>query len=151
MPSVEELVATARKNEVIARNLFDIEVAIMNITRCSEFFVSLVSLVKEKFDIDYVWTVLTDTPSNLHLVETLREAEGENTILRTISMVDFLRATQSIHGPILVNSDLKRFHSLMPIEIKRDTETSGIASMAILPVVIDAKVVGALVLASPEN
>ena len=37
MSSVDELIATARKNEVIARNLFDIEVAIMNITRCSDF------------------------------------------------------------------------------------------------------------------
>jgi diguanylate cyclase (GGDEF)-like protein len=146
MPSVDELVATARKNEVIARNLFDIEVAIMNITRCSEFFLKLVSLVQEKFDIDHVWMVLADTQFNSHLINTLREAEGDNVILRTVAMVDFLRVTHSISEPVLVNRDLKRFHSLMPIEIKRSLPAEGLGSMAILPVVIDGKVVGALVL-----
>ena len=31
MSTVDQLIATARKNEVIARNLFDIEVAILNV------------------------------------------------------------------------------------------------------------------------
>jgi len=146
MPSVDELVATARKNEGIARNLFDIEVAIMNITRCSEFFLTLVSLVKEKFEIEHVWAVLTETPSNSHLIETLKEAEGEQVILRTVSMVDFLRATQNINEPMLVNDGIRRLHSLIPIELKRTLPPGSIRSMAVLPIVVDAKVVGALVL-----
>ena len=115
MASVEHLVATARKNEVIASNLFEIEVAIMNITRCSQFFLTLVSLVKEKFEIDHVWMVLTDTPSNAHLVDSLRLANEDknsgNTLLRTVSMVDFLRVTHSIHDPILIHTELSRFHA----------------------------------------
>jgi diguanylate cyclase (GGDEF)-like protein len=147
MASVEYLVATARKNEVIARNLFDIEVAIMNITRCSQFFLTLVSLVKEKFEIDHVWMVLTDTPSNAHLVDSLREANKDNdAVLRTVSMVDFLRVTHSIHEPILVNQDIQRFHALLPLELKQ--QNVKIASMAILPVVVDGRVVGALMLGS---
>lgn len=153
MASVEHLVATARKNEVIARNLFDIEVAIMNITRCSQFFLTLVSLVKEKFEIDHVWMVLTDTPANAHLVDSLRLAnekkETDAALLRTISMVDFLRVTHSIHQPILVNQDLPRFHALLPLELKQ-LEVK-IASLAILPVVVDGKVVGALVLGSESR
>lgn len=151
MASVEHLVATARKNEVIARNLFDIEVAIMNITRCSQFFLTLVSLVKEKFEIDHVWMVLTDTPSNAHLVDSLREAkkDTDEAVLRTVSMVDFLRVTHSIHEPILVNQDIPRFHALLPLELKQ--QNVKIASMAILPVVVDGKVVGALVLGSESK
>ena len=153
MASVDHLVATARKNEVIARNLFDIEVAIMNITRCPQFFLTLVSLVKEKFDIDHVWMVLTDTPSNAHLVDSLRMAnEDKNNdaaLLRTVSMVDFLRVTHSIHEPILVNQDIPRFHALLPLELK--SQEVKIASMAILPVVVDGKVVGALVLGSESK
>ncbi len=153
MASVEQLVATARKNEVIARNLFDIEVAIMNITRCSQFFLSLVSLVKEKFEIDHVWMVLTDTPSNSHLVDSLQVAneskEDDTALLRVISMVDFLRVTHSIHEPILVNQDIPRFHALLPLELKQ--QHVKIASMAILPVVVDGKVVGALVLGSESK
>tara|TARA_R110001592_G_scaffold346310_2_gene638821 strand:+ start:292 stop:1377 length:1086 start_codon:yes stop_codon:yes gene_type:complete len=153
MASVDHLVATARKNEVIARNLFDIEVAIMNITRCPQFFLTLVSLVKEKFDIDHVWMVLTDTPSNSHLVDSLRIANqdqnNDTTLLRTVSMVDFLRVTHSIHEPILVNQDIPRFHALLPLELK--SQEVKIASMAILPVVVDGKVVGALVLGSESK
>jgi diguanylate cyclase (GGDEF)-like protein len=141
MPSVDELIATARTNEVIARNLFDIEVAIMNITRCSEFFMSLVALVKEKFAIDHAWVVLTESPSNEHLIETLDEADEEKNILLTVSMVDFLRATQSIHEPILANSELRRYRGIIPVELRKK-----LGSMAILPIVVDSKVVGALVL-----
>ena len=147
MASVEQLVATARKNEEIARNLFDIEVAIMNITRCSQFFLTLVSLVKEKFEIDHVWMVLTDTPANKHLVESLRAAKKkEDAVMRTVSMVDFLRVTQSIHEPVLINQDMSRFHALLPLELKR--QNIRLESIAILPVVVDAKVVGALMLGS---
>ena len=148
MASVEHLVATARKNEVIARNLFDIEVAIMNITRCPQFFLTLVSLVKEKFEIDHVWMVLTDTPSNSHLVDSLREAkkENEDAVLKTVSMVDFLRVTHSIHEPILVNQGISRYHALLPLELKALGVKIG--SMAMLPVVVDGKVVGALILGS---
>ena len=141
MPSVDELIATARKNEVIARNLFDIEVAIMNITRCSEFFMNLVSLVKDKFVIDHVWVVLTESPSNEHLIENLEEVDENNDTLLTVSMVDFLRATQSIHEPILVNAELNRYRAIMPAELRKK-----LGSIAVLPIVVDSKVVGALVL-----
>jgi diguanylate cyclase (GGDEF)-like protein len=141
MPSVDELIATARKNEIIARNLFDIEVAIMNITRCSEFFMSLVSLVKQKFAIDYVWVVLTESPSNEHLIESLDEVDEDKNILLTISMVDFLRATESIHEPILVNAGMNRYRSIIPTELRKI-----LGSIAVLPIVVDSKVVGALVL-----
>lgn len=150
MASVEQLVATARKNEIIARNLFDIEVAIMNITRCSQFFLTLVSLVKEKFEIDHVWMVLADTPSNSHLVESFNAAKKEgDALLRIVSMVDFLRVTQSIHEPVLVNQEMARFHGLLPLELKQ--QAIKLASIAILPVVVDGKVVGALILGAQSK
>jgi len=146
MTSIDDLIATARKNEVIARNLFDIEVAIMNITQCSSFFVSLVSLVKEKFEIDYAWIVLTNTHANAHLMASIEGCEKQDFLLRTLSMVDFLQATQSVREPILVSRDVKRFRNFIPVELKKEVGNDGIGSMAILPIVIDGKVVGSLVL-----
>jgi diguanylate cyclase (GGDEF)-like protein len=153
MTSVDDLVATARRNEVIARNLFDIEVAIMNITRCSEFFRKLVSLVQEKFEIEHVWAVLTEIPSNSQLIDALKHADTKNpdlppVILRTVGMVDFLSATQSVREPILVSRDIKKFNALIPIEVKRNAEPNGVRSMAVLPIIVDNKVVGALMLGS---
>lgn len=141
MSSVDQLIANARKNEVIAQNLFDIEVAIMNITRCSDFFVSLIDLVKEKFVIDHVWLCLTETPSNSHLIDTLRQSSLPDALLRSCSMVDFLQVTQSVKEPILVNRDLQRLRMLVPRDLKHL-----LGSVAILPLVIDGRIVGALML-----
>jgi diguanylate cyclase (GGDEF)-like protein len=153
MTSIDDLVATARRNEVIARNLFDIEVAIMNITRCSEFFRKLVSLVQEKFDIEHVWTVLTEIPSNSQLIDALKHADSKNpdlpsVVLRTVSMVDFLSATQSVREPILVSREIKKYNALIPIEVKRNAGPDGVRSLAVLPVIVDNKVVGAVMLGS---
>lgn len=141
MSTVDELIATARKNEVIAQNLFDIEVAIMNITRCSDYFLTLIELVKEKFDIGHVWVVLTNTPSNAHLIEGLEQLESEQILLRSVSMIDFLQVTQSVRDPILINKELKRCRSIIPPELKNE-----LGSIAILPLIVDSRIVGALVL-----
>jgi len=162
MPSVDELIATARKNEVIAHNLFDIEVAIMNITHCAEFFSTLTTLVKEKFEIDYVWPVLTQSPSNAHLIESLLVTESKKIPFRTLSMIDFLQVTQSVREPILVNRDLRRYRNFIPknlfVEkanvVEKDKNESvslnheNLGSIAILPIVVDGKVLGSLVLGS---
>jgi len=145
MSTVDELIATARQNEVIARNLFDIEVAIMNITRCAEFFDSLVKLVQEKFEIEHVWVTLTESPSNSHFIEAASQCETPD-LLHRVAMIDFLHATQSIKEPILVNKDLRKLRSLIPANIKQD-----VASLAILPLIVESKIVGDLVLGTPQQ
>lgn len=144
MSTVDELIANARRNEVIASNLFDIEVAIMNITRCSEFLSTLIDLVKEKFNIESVWLTLTQIASNAHLIETLSETE-DAVLLKTVSMIDFLQATQSVKEPILVNRDLKKLRNLIPSSLKDEMR-----SVAILPLVVDSKIIGALMLGAKE-
>lgn len=144
MSTVEELIAMARHNEGIARNLFDIEVAIMNIARSAEFLSRLTQLVTEKFSIEYAWIVLTETPSNMQLIEAARGAD-ESFALKTVAMIDFLHATKSEKDPILVNSKLSRLHSLIPAQFK-----GLVQSMAILPIVVEGKMVGALMLGSDD-
>ena len=102
--------------------------------------------MKDKFSIDHSWIVLTETSANEHLIETLRDVEADSTLLLSVSMVDFLRATQSIHQPILVNTELKRFRGMIPTELK-----SVLGSIAILPMVVDSRVVGALILGAVEK
>lgn len=141
METVDQLIANARKNEAIAHNLFDIEVAIMNITRCSDFFTTLIRLVKEKFVIDHVWLCLTETPSNGHLIETLQLSDLSEDLLRVCSMVDFLQVTQSVKEPILVNRDLQRLRMVIPPVLKGE-----LGSVAMLPLVVDGRIVGGLML-----
>lgn len=141
MSTVDELIATARKNEVIARNLFDIEVAILNITRCSDFFATLLELVREKFDIEHVWLALTNTPSNAHLIETIAAIGDDKVPLKTVQMVDFLQISKSVKDPILINRDLQRLRPVIPTSLKDE-----LGSVAILPITVDGKVIGGMLL-----
>lgn len=146
MSSVDELIANARKNEKIARNLFDIEVAIMNISRCGEFCSSLVSLVKEKFSISHVWLAITDTPSNGQMIEALGSVDEQAPHYVKVAMVEFLQISQSVREPILINSDLRRVRPIVPA-----TLMPLLKSLAVLPLVVDARVVGGLVLGAEEK
>lgn len=144
MSNVDELVKRARENEVIARNLFDIEVAIMNISRCSDFFERLITLVKDKFSIEHAWIVLTDTPANAHFIEAAGKIEDPS-LLKLLPMIDFLHITKSTKEPLLVNRDMKKLRTLIPNHLKEDVQ-----SLAILPLIVEAKIVGALILGTPQ-
>jgi hypothetical protein len=114
LPTVEDLIERARKNEDIARRLFDIEVAIMNIGHCRDFFEQLLSLVEDKFNIEHVWVSLTDSPANDHILRSLGGDRGEekNSALHIMATMDFLQSTQSSRDPILTNCDFKKYRSL---------------------------------------
>ncbi len=141
MPTVEELIERARKNEDIARRLFDIEVQIMNIGHCADFFDQLLSLVAEKFNIENVWVSLTDSPVNDHILRSVggdRDHE-KNPALHIMATMDFLQATQSSREPILVGDGFKRYRYLIPSSVYPK-----LGSMAILPLVVDGKIIGSL-------
>ncbi len=144
MQTVEELIERARKNEDIARRLFDIEVQIMNIGHCRDFFDQLLSLVADKFNIEHVWVSLTDSPVNDHILRSIRGDRGDKkpAALHIMATMDFLQATQSSRDPILVNSGFNKYRYLAPSEIYPK-----IGSMAILPLVVDGKIIGSLNLA----
>lgn len=146
MSSVDELIANARKNEKIARNLFDIEVAIMNINRCGDFCSSLISLVKEKFTINHVWLAITDTPSNAQLIDVLGNVDESSPHYVKVPMVDFLQIGQSVREPVLINTDLRRIRTITPVSL-----LPRLKSIALLPLVVDARVVGGLVLGAEEK
>lgn len=146
MSSVDELISNARKNENIARNLFDIEVAIMNVSRCGEFCTSLVALVKEKFGINHAWLAITDTLANSQLIEVLGSVDEQTPHFVKVPMVDFLQVSQSVREPILINSDLRRIRAITPLNL-----LPVLKSVALLPLVVDSRVVGGLVLGAEEK
>lgn len=146
MTDIHQLISNAKANEQIARNLFDIEVEIMNITRCSDFFHSLVAMVREKFAIEYVWLAMADIPANAHFLESLDEIESDECLFTRVPMIDFLQSTKSSRVPILKNADLRQLRGMLPKSIK-----AVLGSVAVLPLIIEKKVVGALMLGSADT
>lgn len=147
MNDINQLMANARANEQIARNLFEIEIEIMNITRCSDFFEQLLVMIKEKFSIEHAWVAITDVPANAHFIESLATivSEDDTPCYRATPMIDFLQATQSSREPLLINQRIPQYRSLVPKPL-----LACIKSMAVLPLILEKKVIGAIVLGSPE-
>ncbi len=150
MPTVDELIELARKNEEIARRLFDIEVQVMNLSHCGDFFERLLLLVREKFNLEFVWVSLTNCPANELLIRFLQSEHNSEiqsevicSHLKIVNTVDFLHATKGERDPILSNNHLNRFKHLAPSKIFGE-----VASMAILPLVMGGKVFGSLNLGS---
>ena len=146
MSDINQLINNARSNEMIARNLFEIETEIMNITRCADFFEQLLVMVREKFSIEHAWVAVADIPANAHFIESLEAIESEEPVFRKLAMIDFLQITQSAKEPILKNERIAQLRAMIPKPV-----LPMLQSLAILPLIIEKKVVGALVLGSPDK
>lgn len=138
-PSIEELIALARRNEEIASKLFEIEVQIMNISRSRDFFEKLLRLVQTSFGIEYVWVTLTETAVANQLAGMVGAPDVPLHEVHICNTVDFLRITQSSREPILVNEQIGRFRSLAPSGLWKK-----ISSLAILPLFVSGHMIGSL-------
>ncbi|TDT43179.1 diguanylate cyclase (GGDEF)-like protein [Halospina denitrificans] len=141
--SLDALLEHARHNERIARTLFEIETEIMRLRDCATFVDCLVDRVRERFHLEEVWLVLTDIEANDNLLELLSENGALSLILRGETR-DYLHLTQGSHKPVLVK-DAQPYRRLIP-SAWRET----IKSMAILPLVMDDRLVGGLILGTSK-
>lgn len=146
MSDLNQLISNARINEAIARNLFEIETEIMNITRCSDFFEQLLVMVREKFSIEHAWIAVADIPANAHFVESLESIDAAEPVYKKVAMIDFLQITQSTKQPLLKNERIPQLRAMIPKPV-----LPLLQSLAILPLILEKKVVGALVLGSPDK
>lgn len=141
--SVEELLEQARRNERIARALFDIETEVMKHRECGGFVDCLVDRVRERFALDDVWLVLTDIEVNDRIHEVLAE-QGTLSLIVRAPTVDFMRLTGNTHKPLLI-SEPGHYRQMVPMDWH-----DRIGSMAVLPLLMEERVVGALVLGSSD-
>lgn len=146
MSDLDQLISNARINEAIARNLFEIETEIMNITRCSDFFEQLLIMVREKFSIEHAWIAVADIPANAHFIESLESIDAADSVYKKVAMIDFLQITQSTKQPLLKNERMPQLRAMIPKPV-----LPLLQSLAILPLILEKKVVGALVLGSPDK
>lgn len=137
--SLESLLEHARRNEQIARNLFEIERELMGCRDCAAFVDRLVDRVRERFRLDEVWLVLTDVEANQPL-QTMLDEDGALSLLVTAPAAGYLQLTGSGHSPVLI-PDTRGYQRLIPAGW-RDT----IRSMAVLPLVVEDRLAGGLML-----
>lgn len=139
MDTLEELFARARRNEEISRNLFEIEVAILNIASTQAFFEHLVKQVGKKFGVTHVSLTLVNTSANETLVQALRKSESLDGRWCLVPSVDFLAALQGERKPVLVSDPDKVFHALLP-----PGDRANCGSMAVLPLLLEGRLAGSM-------
>ncbi|WP_165495720.1 GGDEF domain-containing protein [Marinobacter halodurans] len=137
------LIQQARRNEAIAAKLFDIELDMLRATELSEFTDGLTEQVRDRFELDEVWFALTDIEDNRRILALLGEQGGLSERL-LVGTVDFLRLTENSDAPVL-SDNIRHLQQLIPRHLR-----TRIRSLALLPLQMEGRLVGALILGSGD-
>ncbi len=139
MNNIKEILETLRTNEDIAQNFFEIEASILSVLNFKDFFEKLLTEIKEKFGIPYVWISIIENSEIYNLTEALISSETLKERLNFIDRITFENLTENKAKPLLVNNGLKAFYKLMPQKHKYL-----IGSLAIAPLIVGGEIIGSL-------
>jgi len=131
------LIERLERNEEIARRFFDVEVSILSIFNFKELFENLLTEIKKKFEIPYVWLSLIEGSPITHLIRDLQASELLKNRLNILDQGTFSALIGHRKDPLLLNDDLTPFYRLFP-----DHEKYLIRSLAITPITHQGEVIG---------
>ncbi|MDO9529289.1 MAG: sensor domain-containing diguanylate cyclase [Syntrophales bacterium] len=139
MSDIKKILETLRTNQDIAQNFFEIELSILSILNFKDLFERLLTEIKEKFEIPYVWISIIDNSEVYNLTEALTSSKTLKERLNFIDRKTFTNLTGNKAKPVLINNNLKAFYKLMPQKHKYL-----IRSLAIAPLTVDGEIIGSL-------
>jgi diguanylate cyclase (GGDEF)-like protein len=139
MNNIKKIIETLRTNEDIAQSFFEIETSILSVLNFKDLFEKLLTEIKEKFEIPYVWISIIDNSEVYKLTEALSSSEILKERLNFIDRMTFTNLTGNKTKPVLINNNLKAFYKLMPQKHKYF-----IGSIAVAPLTVDGQIIGSL-------
>lgn len=137
---------TYRKNEKIAQNFFLVEKKILSILNFRDLFEELLSEIKEKLNVPYVWLSIIEKSELSNLIQSLESSNILKKHLNLISRSEFSQLVGNTMKPILINSNLKPYFKLFPRHTKYI-----INSLAITPISLDGEIIGSMNQADISN
>lgn len=135
----EDILETLRINEEIAQRFFEIEVSILSILNFKDLFERLLTEIRDKFGVPYVWISMIDQSEVSDLIKTLESSKILKQRLNVIDKNTFLTLIENETKPILVSGDLKPYYQLLP-----QGQMYFIRSLAIAPLTLDGEIIGSL-------
>lgn len=145
MDDIEAILKRLEHNEAIERKFFEVEVTVLSVLNFKDLFEKLLTEIREKFAIPYVWITLTEEDDLAPLVPLLFDSAVVRQRLSVVSKDTLLGLIGSTREPILVNEDLSPFYKLFP-----DREKYLIRSLALVPITLNGQPVGTLNLGDPS-
>lgn len=145
MDDFEALFERLQYNEEISKKFFDVEVGILSVLDYRDLFERLLTQIKEKFEIPYVWITLIEGSDVASQIRKLVSSEIVEQRLNVVSNRVFEALMGSSVVPLLVNEDLGSYYQLFP-----KNETYLARSLAIAPIRYRREVIGSLNLGDPS-
>ena len=139
LPDLGKILETLRENEEIARKFFEIEVGILSILDFKDLFVRVLSEIREKFGVPYVWISLVDRSEISDLIQALTSSKNLKESLNVIDRKTFLRLIGNKTAPFLLNGDLRPYYPMLPLG-----QMNFIRSLAISPITLHGQIIGSL-------
>jgi len=136
---MEDLLETLSINEEIAQKFFEIEISILSILNFRDLFEKLLTEIRDKFGVPYVWISMIDQSEVSDLIKMLESSKALKERLNVIDKDDFLNLIANETQPILISGDLKPYYQLLP-----QGQMYFIRSLAIAPLTLDGEIIGSL-------
>ena len=136
---MEDLLETLRINEEIAQRFYEIEISILSILNFRDLFEKLLTEIREKFGVPYVWISMIDKSEVSDLLQSLESSKILKERLNVIDKNTFLNLVENETKPILISGDLKPYYQLLP-----QGQMYFIRSLAIAPITLDGEIIGSL-------
>ncbi|MBW2060052.1 MAG: sensor domain-containing diguanylate cyclase [Deltaproteobacteria bacterium] len=143
---INEFIERLRRNEEIAHKFFEIEVSILSITNFKDLFERLLTEIRDKFEIPYVWISLIGENDVVHFIRDLASSEVLRQRLNIIEKETLLKLVADNTKPLIFNEDLSHFYRLFPPH-----EKYLIKSVAIAPITLNHEIIGSLNLGDPSS
>ncbi|HSM74206.1 MAG TPA: DUF484 family protein [Desulfobacterales bacterium] len=128
-----------QENEEIARKFAAVETAILSILKFRDLFEVLLTEIRERFKVPYVWISMIENSDLQSLISSLASSEMLRERMSVIDRRSFRDLVGSTMMPVLVNENLKPYFKLLPQKKKYF-----IKSMAMAPLSLDGEIIGSL-------
>jgi diguanylate cyclase (GGDEF)-like protein len=139
MSKIKEIIETLNENHEIAKKIFEIETSILSILNFKDFLEKLLTEIRDKMAIPYVWIALIEGSD---FAEMLQKSATSEIVKGRTSLIErnmFMKIIKNKVEPILANDDLEAFYALLPQEHEYH-----IQSLAIAPLTLDGVIIGSL-------
>ncbi len=128
-----------RHNEEVARKFFEIEKKILTILNYTDLFEVLLTEIRKKFRVPYVWISMIEKSEVSSFIQSLEASDLLKNRLNIIDKSTFTELVGMDTTPLLINKGLKPYFKMLPKSRKYV-----IKSLAIAPITLDGEIIGSL-------